>query len=107
MAEKEKILADLKSGLIQKLGDRVKSVILFGSHAWGRPTATSDYDILIILSHEYDWKTEREISNICYDIDLKYEVMTDTHIVSESELQNTIKGHDPVFINAIQKGIYA
>lgn len=107
MVDKQQIIADIKNKLKHRFGKNLKSLILFGSQAWGQPNHASDYDILIVLSGQYDWKTENEISDICYDIDLKYEILTDTHIVSEDELQNTIKGYDPVFVNAIQKGIYA
>ena len=107
MKKRTEILKDIKAGLERRLGNDLKNVILFGSHAWGKPTASSDYDLLIVLTQDYDWITERKISNFCYEIDLKYNIMTDTHIVSEYELQHTLKGYDPVFVNALQKGIYA
>ena len=107
MEKQPEILVDLKNALTCKLGSNLKHLVLFGSQAWGTPRKTSDYDILVVLSGQYDWKTEREISNICYSIDLKYNILTDTHIVSEYELQNTLKGADPVFVNALKKGIYA
>nr|VFK22884.1 MAG: Nucleotidyltransferase domain-containing protein [Candidatus Kentron sp. MB] len=28
-----------------------EKVILFGSHAWGKPTPDSDVDLLVIISH--------------------------------------------------------
>lgn len=107
MKNKNKIINDLKFELVKQFGNDIKSVILFGSHAWGTPSVSSDYDILIVLNTVYDWKTERLISNICYAIDLKYDVITDTHILSDYELHNTIKGADPLFVNALNKGIYA
>ena len=107
MKDKNKIMYDLKQELVKHLGDGLKSVILFGSHAWGSPSVSSDYDILIVLKNVYDWKTERLISNICYAIDLKYDVLTDTHILSDYELHHTIKGADPIFVNALKKGLYA
>lgn len=103
---KSKLLSDLKTELTNQLGDRLKSVILFGSQAWGKPTETSDYDILVVLKNDYDWKTEGLISNICYSIDVTHEIFTDPHIVSEYEIQNTLKGSDPLIINALNKGIY-
>ena len=53
-----------------------------------------------------DWRYEREISKVCYSIDLKYNIITDIHILSESEL-DTLRGKQPIFLNAINKGIYA
>ncbi len=49
MADKYQILNELKSILSDKLGDDLKEVILFGSHAYGGAHANSDYDFLIFL----------------------------------------------------------
>ena len=61
------------------------------------------YDILVVVKHKPDWKLEREISDLCYDFDLKYGILTDTHVLSESDL-NTSQGKQPIFVNAINKG---
>ena len=80
--------------------------MLFGSQVYGKADKNSDYDILIILKKKPDWKTEREISDMCYEIDLKYEIITDTHIIGESELL-TLRGKQPIFVNAIADGLHA
>jgi len=69
-------------------------------------TSNSDYDILIVVKNRTDWKLERQISDICYEIDLKYNIITDTHILSEDEL-NKPRGRQPIFVNAINKGYHA
>ncbi len=107
MNKKSEILSDLKKSLSNQFGNDLKYVILFGSQAWNNASETSDYDFLIVLNDIYDWKTERTISNICYSIDLKYDIFTDIHIVSDYELKNTIKGYEPVFVKALKNGIYA
>ena len=43
---------------------------------------------------------------MCYEIDLKYNIITDTHIIGESELL-TLRGKQPIFVNAISNGIHA
>ena len=106
MVDKVKILRDLKSVLTKKFGNNIKDVILFGSHANERANRDSDYDILIILLKKPNWKYEREISKVCYSIDLKYDIITDIHLLAESEL-NTLRGKQPIFKNAISKGLYA
>ena len=100
------ILSELSFLLKSKFSDNLKDIILFGSQAYGLGNQDSDYDILIILKQKVDWKIEREISDICYEIDLKYNIITDTHIVSESEL-STLRGKQPVFVNAISNGLHA
>ena len=106
MANKDLILNDLKSILRAKFKDNLKYLILFGSQLSDQSGPYSDYDLLIIMKQTTDWKTQREISDLCYEIDLKYGIITDTHILSEEEL-NSPRGKQPIFINALAKGYYA
>jgi predicted nucleotidyltransferase len=106
MADKYQILNELKDILSKNLGSNLKEVILFGSHAYGGAHADSDYDFLIILKEIPDWKMKRRISDYCYDLDLKYETFLDVHILGEEEL-NTLRGKQPIFQTALEKGIRA
>ena len=103
---KLKILKDLKNNLLKRLGENLSDIILFGSQLSDLQNPESDYDILIIVKNKPDWKLEREISDICYEIHLKYGILTDTHILSETEL-NTPRGKQPVFVKAINQGFHA
>jgi predicted nucleotidyltransferase len=100
------ILTDLNKLLKSRFHNNLKDIILFGSRVQGTSNIDSDYDILIILRNKADWKTEREISDICYEIDLRYNIITDTHVLSESELK-TLRGKQPVFIAALTGGLHA
>ncbi|MFW5945205.1 MAG: nucleotidyltransferase domain-containing protein [Bacteroidota bacterium] len=106
MLNKHKILTDSKIHLRQNYGDSIKDVILFGSQARGDSTKDSDYDILVILKKDYTHKDERKIINLCYDIDLKYDIIIDVHVLSSNELKS-LRGKQPIFINALRTGIYA
>ena len=106
MGNNSEIIIDLKSHLVKNFGSDIKDVILFGSRAQGIPKEYSDYDILIILNKDYSGKDENKILDLCYDIDLKYNILLDIHLLSNSEL-SSIRGKQPVFINAIKSGIYA
>lgn len=106
MVDKYQILNDLKELLSKNLGDNLKEVILFGSQAYGGAHADSDYDFLIILAQKPDWKLRNRISDYCYDLDLKYETFLDVHILGEEEL-NTLRGRQPIFQTALEKGIRA
>jgi predicted nucleotidyltransferase len=86
--------------------DSVKDVILFGSQATGKSDENSDYDVLIILDKDYNGKDENSILDICYDIDLKYNILIDVHLLSKYEL-STLRGKQPVFVKALNSGIYA
>lgn len=105
MNDKIVILNDLKSHLQEQFKEIIEDVILFGSQAYGSADNNSDYDILILLKNKPDWKLKRMISDLCYDIDLKYNIITDTHILAKAEL-NTLRGKQPIFQNAIQNGIH-
>jgi len=106
MVDKNLILYDLKNILSSRFRDNLKDLILFGSQLSGNTSQDSDYDILIILKQKTNWETEREISDLCYEIELKYGIITDTHILSEDEL-NTPRGKQPIFDNALNTGLYA
>jgi predicted nucleotidyltransferase len=103
---KNAVLKDFKALLKSKFADNLKDIVLFGSQITGKARLDSDYDFLVILKNKVDWKTEREISDLSYEIELKYNIVTDTHILAESEL-STLRGKQPIFVNAIQKGLYA
>ncbi len=104
--DNQTVLADLSHLLRSKFSNDIKDVVLFGSQVYGKAHKDSDYDILIILKQKADWKVEREISDLCYEIDLKYNIITDTHIIGESELL-TLRGKQPIFVNAISNGLHA
>jgi uncharacterized protein len=103
---KNHILTELSELLRTRLSDNLKDVVLFGSRASGKSNGDSDYDILIVLRDKADWKREREISDLCYEIELKYDIITDTQIISEQEF-STLRGKQPIFINAMEKGFHA
>jgi predicted nucleotidyltransferase len=62
--------------------------------------------VLIVLNKDYDGKDENVILDLCYEIDLKYDILLDVHILSTKELTSP-RGKQPVFSNAIKSGIYA
>ena len=105
MKNKIQIIQQLKKALKSKYGDRIKDVILFGSQASGTAAEHSDYDVLIIARAKPDWRFEREISDICYGIELEHDIFIDTLVISETEL-DTIRGKQPIYQNALKMGIY-
>ena len=104
--DKKLVLNDLSNLLRDRFGDDLRDVVLFGSQANGTAHKDSDYDFLIVLKEKVDWKIEREISDLCYEIDLKYDILTDIHILSVGELA-TIRGRQPIFVNALANGLHA
>ena len=104
---KQLIIQELKNLLIENFGNNIKDVVMFGSQLKGKATDDSDIDIIIVLKNDYDRKMKRRVSDICYDIDLKYDTFLDTQIISLNELKNSIRGKHPVFSDALKEGYYA
>ena len=107
MERQIKIIGELKQKLIENLGDNVVNLILFGSQINGKATEFSDYDILIVLKNEFDWVLRNKIYSISYDIELEYEILFDTTIISLYELNQTLRGKQPFILNALHNGIAA
>jgi len=107
MKKRDKILKEAKARLVAAFGEKIKDVILFGSRAWGKPHRWSDWDFVVVVRGEYDWQFERAVCDVMADIDLDYEILTQPLIISEDELNHSIRGSQPIFQTATQKGIYA
>ncbi|MCU0348966.1 MAG: nucleotidyltransferase domain-containing protein [Saprospiraceae bacterium] len=107
MKKRDKILQAAKQRLTAKFGEQIKDVVLFGSQAWGKPSPTSDWDFVVVVRGEYDWRTVQSIRYVMADLDMDYDVFTQTLVVSESELQNSTERYEPVFTKALSQGIYA
>jgi predicted nucleotidyltransferase len=97
-------MQELKDLLLAAFPQEIEKVILFGSRVNGDARDYSDYDVLLIVNHAYDWKFEHRIYDATYDIDLKYDLLTDLKVISTDELQ-TIKGKLPFIQEAIERGV--
>ncbi len=104
--DKLTILKEIKNVLMLDFSSDIDKIVLFGSQSNGTDRPHSDYDILVVLKNDYDWRKEESISNICYKVDLKYEIHTDVKVVSLNEL-DSLKGKQPFIINAMKEGITA
>ena len=101
------LIKNLKILLQDNFGNNIEDVILFGSHAKGTATNQSDYDVLIILNNNYDWKYRDQMTDIIYEMELKYDLLFDKHLLSLNEIKHSLKGAEPIYQNAIKNGIYA
>ena len=98
------ILRELKKGLVEIYGDRLKVVYLFGSYARGEGRVPdSDIDVMIILQGEFDyWQMDRLSSGFVADISLKYDVVISTKFASETQYALSKM---PLYINVRREGI--
>jgi predicted nucleotidyltransferase len=100
----KKILDELKKGLQKIYGEKLKSVILFGSYARGdaRPP-DSDIDVMIVLKGEFDyWAMDRLCSEFVADLSLKYDVVVSVKLASE--MQYALSKF-PLYINVRREGV--
>lgn len=72
-ANERMALKELKKRLKEKFDD--VEIILFGSKARGDYDEESDMDLLILINAPINSKIEEEITEITYDIELKYNVV--------------------------------
>jgi len=94
----------LKKSLLSKYSKDIDRIILYGSRVENTEDYFSDYDLLLVLNHAYDWKLKRDIRNLTYDINLDYDIVTDTKFVSKDEL-NSLIGAVPFIQEALAKGV--
>ena len=105
--DKNLLLSKIKNVLQQHFPELVEEVILFGSRVYGQPTEHSDYDILIVLKEEPDWKLENTITDTLYKIELENDLLLDIKILSHKALYHSLRGKQPVYKKALTEGIRA
>jgi predicted nucleotidyltransferase len=78
-----KILARLRAGLVEILGERLEGVYLYGSQARGDARPDSDIDVLIVLRGEFDYfQTLDRISDLAWSLSLENDVVIAQVLVS-------------------------
>jgi len=97
-------MKELKELLKKNFPDCIDQVILFGSQSKGRANNYSDYDVLVVLKNLFDWKLKNKIYDKSWEIDFKYDILTDIKLIAKKDLQ-TIKGKQPFILDALEKGI--
>lgn len=107
MMNKLFLLNELKDLLAARFGQDIREVILFGSQVTGSATENSDYDVLIILNNDYDWRYRHNIISTIYELELEHDIFIDAKIISTYELEHTVKGKHPIYEDAIREGIHA
>ncbi|MDK9698668.1 MAG: nucleotidyltransferase domain-containing protein [bacterium] len=80
------IAGELKRRLEPLYGERLQKVVVFGSYVRGEETDESDLDVAIVLDPKYDDLTEWNLAGSLFvEIDLAFDVVVDTHIISLEE----------------------
>ncbi|MBM2814003.1 MAG: polymerase beta protein [Ignavibacteria bacterium] len=80
-------------------------VYLFGSRARGDFRDDSDWDLLILLSNEVNWKRKDPIYNILYDVELNKNTIFNTFIYSNDYWKDSDLLHITPFYKDISNDI--
>ena len=90
--------------LLEKFGEQILAVILFGSRARGDATDESDMDLLIIMS-EVDNATKREIRFLATEIWLEHGIFLSSSIVSKAHWRQLQELGTALYCNISNDGI--
>jgi predicted nucleotidyltransferase len=97
------MLRQLTRELKQRYGDRLKKVVLFGSHARGEATPDSDMDILVVLNDlDGILKEARRLVPLEAELNLKYDLLAMCFPMSLADFENE---HTPFLMNVHRDGV--
>jgi predicted nucleotidyltransferase len=98
----QQILRELADTLRRDLG--ATEVLLYGSAARGQLEEGSDIDLLVVLP-EVNWEIEKQVTDCCFQAELKCERIISAICFTEAELTHTPLRASPFVLNARKEGI--
>lgn len=99
------ILRQLRAGLEQLYGDRLRDVVLFGSQARGDAGEGSDIDVMVVLAGDVDAGSEiARTSELRSSLSLEHEVVVSCMYMPETEY---CAEQSPLSRNVRREGIAA
>lgn len=100
----EKIVAHLTERLVEDLGDKIESIVLYGSVARNEAHEDSDIDILVVTRDD-DRKLYDRISKIRTRIDLDNNTLTVLVQMGKNELEQHMKLGSPFMESVVKEGV--
>jgi len=97
-------LKAISKQLQQKFGDRIVCIYAFGSRVRGDFSASSDFDVLIVVKDKNP-KIEYAIVSEIVDIEMQYNLSFTPLIKDEKAFALEKKYNTPFYTNIIQEGI--
>jgi predicted nucleotidyltransferase len=98
-----KALQELKKRVCERFPDA--EIILYGSKARGYADEESDIDILILIDSQINRKLKEEITEITYDIELKYDLVLGKIIENRNFWKSPLANAMPLHWNIDKEGI--
>jgi predicted nucleotidyltransferase len=99
----KKALQELKQRLKGRFSDI--DIILFGSKARGESDEESDLDLLILVNSKVNSKLEEEITEIAFDIELKYDVVFGKIVENKAFWESPLACAMPLHWNIDREGV--
>jgi len=97
------LVNQVKSHLIERYGDKIKEIILYGSHARGEATKDSDIDLLVLIDDSIDPSdVRRSLSDLLFDILLEKGELVSVVVLPRTFFENY---NYPFVINVRKEGI--
>jgi predicted nucleotidyltransferase len=101
----KKSVKELKKKLLGQFGERIDSIVLYGSAARDQYRyLESDIDILVI-GREENGQTKSEISSAIGEIDLDNSTATSLVYLSRENFKRFLKWGSPFLYNVLEEGI--
>jgi len=99
------ILRQLREGLAEMYGDRLRGLVLFGSWARGDADEESDIDVLVVLDEIEDGARESDrIMDVVYPLCLDNDELIGVIPMSESDFRER---RSPLLMNIRKEGLAA
>jgi len=99
-----KVVAQLKSRLVEELGDGIDSIVLYGSVARKTAGEGSDIDVLVVTRGE-DRSVYDRISKLRTRIDLENNTLTAIVQMTRDELEQYVKLGSPFMKSVAEEGV--
>lgn len=101
-AQWEEALKSFVQEVRKQYGDRLETVILYGSHARGEASERSDIDLLIILKDLREfWEEFHKISPTVSSVSLRYDVVISAIPMGKKDFENK---KTPLLLNVRREG---
>jgi predicted nucleotidyltransferase len=99
----EKALTAFRDRVVKELGDRVDSIVVYGSMAKGEAREESDVDMLIISDRKGEIRDR--VFEIGYDIDLEHDVAMSLVFLGPEEVEQRVRVGSPFIEDILINGL--
>ncbi|MCS7135288.1 MAG: nucleotidyltransferase domain-containing protein [Candidatus Aenigmarchaeota archaeon] len=99
----EKVLSEFVKACKKKFGNKLVSIVLFGSHARKTARKTSDVDLLVIVEDlpENFWERDRIAEEISWKFFKEDDIYLEIVLSTKKDIKNAAKHFNPIFLGIL------